>query len=54
MAKKVTNQNKKPEKKHFVTPTETWWGKAIVWALFIGMVGFVVIGLIAVLIDGNA
>jgi len=54
MAKKVVKVKKENEKKHFVTPTDTWWGKALVWALFIGMVGFVIIGLIVAIVNSNA
>lgn len=56
---KVVNKPKSPtveknDKNHFVNPTETWWGKAIIWALVIAMVGGLVIGLIAAIINGGA
>ncbi|MDX9691097.1 MAG: hypothetical protein RBT45_01495 [Acholeplasmataceae bacterium] len=54
MANKVVKTKKENNKKHYVNPTDTWWGKALVWALFVGMVGFVVIGLIVAIVNSNA
>jgi hypothetical protein len=54
MAKKVGTPAKVDKKKHFTTPTDTWWGKTLVWLLFIGMVGSVVVAFIFAIIQGNA
>ena len=45
-----SNKNTK-EIKNYRNPIETVWGKVIVWALLIGMVGTVIIGLIIALIN---
>jgi hypothetical protein len=47
---KVKN-TKVDETKPYVSPTETWWGKAIIWILVIGMVFGIVIGLIDALVN---
>jgi len=54
MAKNAVTTKKVQEKKHFTTPTDTWWGKTLVWLLFIGMVGSVVVAFIFSIISGNA
>jgi hypothetical protein len=57
MAKKETVvQNKKEvvSKKHFVNPTDTWWGKAVVWFIIFGMVGLVILGFVLAIAQGNA
>lgn len=41
-------------KKPYKNPTETWWGKIIVWLLVFGMVGGVILSFILSLINGNA
>lgn len=54
MAQKV-NTKKQPEpKKHYVDPTKTWWGKAVVWMIIVGMVGLVILGLVVAIIEGGA
>ncbi len=54
MAKNVTKPVKDEKKKHYVNPTETWWGKAVVWIIVFGMVGLIILSFILVLIGGNA
>ena len=54
MAKKANTKvknTKVDETKPYVSPTETWWGKAIIWILVIGMVFGIVIGLIEALVN---
>jgi hypothetical protein len=50
----VKKTNKETEKKHFINPTETWWGKTIVWIIFFGMVGLLILTLVLSIILGNA
>ena len=53
--KKDSSFQKQPkEAQHYKMPYETWWGKILIWLLFIGMVGGVVISFIVALISGNA
>ncbi len=54
MAKKVVTPAKVDKKKHFTTPTDTWWGKALVWIIFFGMVGLVIMSFIFTIIYSNA
>ena len=54
MANKVVPKKKNDNKKHFTTPTETWWGKTLVWIILFGMVGLVIISFIVAIINGNA
>ncbi len=35
-------------------PLQTWWGKAVVWIMLIGMVGGIIFAFIFALISGNA
>ncbi len=35
-------------------PLQTWWGKAVVWFMLIGMVGGIVFAFIFALISGTA
>ncbi len=42
------------EKKHFVNPTETWWGKALVWIIIFGMVGLIILTFVLSIVLGNA
>ena len=53
MANKVQKSSKTPAKKHYKTPTDTWWGKLLVWLLFFGMIGFVLVGFIVLIIKGG-
>jgi hypothetical protein len=60
-SRKKYNQEKRAKKadeivlkKPYKTPTETWWGKILVWVIFFGMVGLVVLSFILALIEGNA
>lgn len=39
------------ETKTYKNPSETLWGKIIIWFLLIGMVGTVIVGLIIALIN---
>lgn len=41
-------------KKHFQTPTETWWGKLIVWVIMFGMVGLIILQFILSILNGQA
>ncbi|MGB1097562.1 MAG: hypothetical protein ACPG2Y_03110 [Acholeplasmataceae bacterium] len=50
---KLTN-NQSEEKKQYKMPFETWWGKILIWTLFVGMVGSVLISFIVALISGQA
>jgi cytochrome b561 len=54
MAKTEEKQTTTPKKNHYKNPTETWWGKAVVWVLFFGMVGLILVGFILSIINGNA
>ncbi len=42
------------DKKHFVNPTETWWGKALVWIIIFGMVGLIILTFVLAILQGNA
>lgn len=50
---KLTN-NQSEEKKQYKMPFETWWGKILIWTLFVGMVGSVLLSFIVALISGQA
>ncbi|MCR3905655.1 MAG: hypothetical protein NUK62_01310 [Tenericutes bacterium] len=52
--KKTESKETAPKKKHYQNPTETWWGKAIVWIIVFGMVGLVILSFVLALIHGNA
>lgn len=53
--KNIKNKyRKKVERKHFKTPTDTWWGKAVVWIIFFGMVGVLVLALILAIVQDVA
>ena len=47
----VTNH---PNQNHYHNPTETWWGKLVVWLLLMGMVGLIILGLVLAIISGSA
>lgn len=59
MAKHKNNKNKPQNLKQatpnnqpeFKSPSETWWGKTIIWLLIIGTVVLVVISVIFALIN---
>ncbi len=54
-AKKVEeSQTTLQEKKHFKTPTDTWWGKIIVWVIMFGMVGLIILSFILAVLKGTA
>jgi len=53
-AKKTTTIEKDETKKHFQTPTETWWGKLIVWIIMFGMVGLILLSFILAILKGTA
>ena len=42
------------DKKHFINPTETWWGKALVWIIIFGMVGLIILTFVLSIVLGNA
>ncbi len=48
------NQISTQEKKHFKTPTDTWWGKAIVWVIMFGLVGLIILSFVLAVLSGNA
>lgn len=52
--KKSTQQTNHPDQKHYKTPTETWWGKLIVWIILFGMVGLIILSLVVAIISGNS
>jgi hypothetical protein len=56
--KSSTVKLKKPSsevvKKPYKNPTETWWGKLIVWIIIFGMVGLVILSFILALLQGTA
>jgi hypothetical protein len=54
MANKEKNVVKNDQKKHYVNPTETWWGKAIVWIIVFGMVGLIILTFVLSIVLGNA
>jgi hypothetical protein len=57
MSKKDIAPKKKElpnDKKNFVHPAETWWGKAIVWFIIFGMVGLVILSFVLALINSQA
>jgi hypothetical protein len=55
MAKNTKLTNNQPEeKKHYKMPFETWWGKILIWTLFVGMVGGVLLSFIVAIISGQA
>ena len=53
-AKKTQSKTQAPEKKHYVNPTETWWGKAVVWIIIFGMVGLIILSFVLSIVLGNA
>jgi len=53
-AKKSTQRTNHPDQKHYKTPTETWWGKLIVWIILFGMVGLIILSLVVAIISGNS
>jgi len=58
LAKKVTptkqEQASNHPMKHFQDPTQTWWGKIIVWILLFGMVGLIILSFVLAIIKGTA
>jgi len=52
--KTVETTDKNAVKKHFQTPTETWWGKLIVWIIMFGMVGLIILSFILAILKGTA
>ncbi|MCK9235331.1 MAG: hypothetical protein WC225_05700 [Acholeplasmataceae bacterium] len=54
MAKKQGQKAQPQERKHFKNPTDSWWGKVIIWILIFGMVGAVIVGFILSIVNGNA
>jgi hypothetical protein len=54
MAQKVKTPKNVEPKKHYVDPTQTWWGKTVVWIIVFGMIGLVVLSFVLALVAGNA
>ena len=54
MAEKVKKTKTVEPKKHYVDPTQTWWGKTVVWIIVFGMVGLIILSFVAAIIWGNA
>lgn len=59
LAKKTDSKKKNvptnhPNQNHYHNPTETWWGKLVVWVLLMGMVGLIILGLVLAIISGTA
>ena len=54
MSKKETTPVQVEGKKHYTNPTDTWWGKAIVWIIIFGMVGLIVLSFVLSIVLGNA
>jgi hypothetical protein len=52
--KKNQKKSATDDKKPFVHPAETWWGKAVVWFIIFGMVGLVLLSFILALINSQA
>ncbi len=53
-SKKTNPSSKKVQQediKEFKNPSETWWGKTIIWVLLIGFVGLIFVGAIFGLIN---
>ncbi|NLK13021.1 MAG: hypothetical protein GX312_05435 [Candidatus Phytoplasma sp.] len=53
-SKKTKPSSKKVQQediKEFKSPSETWWGKTIIWVLLIGFVGLIFVGAFWGLID---
>ena len=53
-SKKNTQVSNHPNQKHYTPPTETWWGKIIVWVLLFGMVGLIILSFVLAIISGTA
>lgn len=51
MSKKNRNRKKVEQKRTYQKPTETIWGRLIVWFLIIAMLGGIVFGLVAAIIQ---
>lgn len=57
MAKKKQSNNNKNSKttnrntKEFQSPTETWWGKLVIWALIFGTVLIVLISVVIAIVQ---
>ncbi len=59
LAKKKANSKVEVEAsnhphRHFQDPTETWWGKIVVWILLFGMVGLIILSFVLAIIAGTA
>lgn len=51
MSKHRKRQKDKEELKSYRNPAETLWGKILIWAILISMVGAVIIGLVVALLN---
>lgn len=45
------NKKQLPKKKTYVNPTEKLWGKIVIWALVVAMVGTIIVGAIITIIE---
>ena len=60
MAKKGSNNKVKHTESHdgkdrtLHNPLQTWWGKAVVWLMLIGMLGGIIFAFIFAIISGTA
>ena len=52
--KKTNDATNHPNQNHYHNPTDTWWGKLVVWVLLMGMVGLIILGLVLAIISGTA
>jgi hypothetical protein len=44
--KKISVVDTGKKEKHFKDPTQSWWGKVLIWVLVVGMVLGIIISLI--------
>lgn len=54
VSKNNTQVSNHPNQKHYQNPTETWWGKIVVWILLFGMVGLIILSFVLAVISGTA
>lgn len=52
--KKKTTKKQEVVEKGYTNPTNSWWGKAIVWIIIFGMVGLIILTLVIAILTGNA
>lgn len=54
VSKNNTQVSNHPNQKHYQNPTETWWGKIVVWILLFGMVGLIILSFVLAVMSGTA